>query len=99
MNDTIDVVETRPHDELDRLDEFAEAIAAIRVRATSADGLVTVTVDCRGTLVELVLSKTISCLTPTEFEEVVVDTCEKAARTASAQHAELIAIFNQQSIG
>ncbi|WP_331723097.1 YbaB/EbfC family nucleoid-associated protein [Nocardia sp. NBC_00511] len=78
----------------DQLDELAEAIAGIRVRETSADSLVTVTLDERGTLLELVLAPGISELAPNEFERLVVATCAVAARTAFAEYNALLDSFS-----
>ncbi|MCU1646217.1 MAG: hypothetical protein JWN03_6492 [Nocardia sp.] len=98
MNDAMATIKASTRRQVDHLNELADAIASIRVRQSSLDGIATVTVDGRGTLVELILSYSISKLSPIEFETLVVDTCSLAEREAFAQHANLIAKFNQEPL-
>ncbi|MEC3920350.1 YbaB/EbfC family nucleoid-associated protein [Nocardia sp. CDC160] len=98
MNHEMDRIETAARRQMDDLNKLADAIASIRIRESSPDGAVTVMVDGRGALVELVLSDSISRLSPLEFEKLVVDTCQSAARSAFAEHGSLISDFNQQSV-
>ncbi|MFI5779354.1 YbaB/EbfC family nucleoid-associated protein [Nocardia sp. NPDC051570] len=82
--------------QLERMRRLSDDLAAIRVRQTSADGAVTVTVDGCAKLLDLQLSEAISRLSPTAFGRAVLDTAAAAAHRALDQRGTLINEFNQQ---
>ena len=74
------------------LDDLQEELSEVRASAMSADGLITVTVDQRGQLVDLRLDTQIHrALTPDELSAAIVTTTGRAVTAATEQVAELMA--------
>ncbi|WP_193046044.1 YbaB/EbfC family nucleoid-associated protein [Mycolicibacterium baixiangningiae] len=72
------------------LDEAIDALAAVRGRARSADGVAEVVVDGRGGLVSLTLTDAVALLPAKRIAALVLETVQAAAHGASAQrHAVL----------
>lgn len=97
MNDAMDDVVAGAQQQLERMRQLGEHMAAIRVTEKSADGAVTVTVDGNGALFDLQLTDAISAMAPTEFESLIVSTAQRAAAGAAARRGELVTSFNQQN--
>ncbi|WP_327112646.1 YbaB/EbfC family nucleoid-associated protein [Nocardia sp. NBC_01730] len=96
MNEAMDALEARVHRQLNRMRDLGDQMAAIRVRETSPDGAVTAEVDGNGALCDLVFSDTISKLSPSEFERVLVATAGRAAHLAIVRRGDLVTAFNQE---
>ncbi|WP_245545707.1 YbaB/EbfC family nucleoid-associated protein [Nocardia higoensis] len=79
---------------LERMRELGDRMSAVRVRQSSADGAVTVTVDGNGAMLDLVLTSAVSRWTPEQFDEAVVGTARLAAAQAFARRGELVSEFN-----
>ncbi len=76
------------------LSSVQEKVPTLRGEASSADGLVTVTVGARGNVVGLTISpRAFRRLSPTELAEMIVATAEQAGRAATSQMQELVAPF------
>jgi hypothetical protein len=72
------------------LEDALDALAAVRGRARSADGVVDVAVDGGGRLVSVALADAVARLPAARLGALVVETAHAAARDASAQrHAVL----------
>jgi hypothetical protein len=97
MSEAMEQLEARVRAQLDRLRELGENMSGIRVRETSPDGTVAVTVDGNGALLDLRLTSGISGLSTAQFEHNVLDTAGAAARVAFAQRADLVNAFNEQA--
>ncbi|MFD0365951.1 YbaB/EbfC family nucleoid-associated protein [Nocardia sp. GCM10030253] len=97
MSDAMDELEARAHRQLNRIRELGEQMAAVRVRETSPDGVVTAVVDGNGALCDLELSGAVSGLSPNEFEQVLVSTAARAAHRAFAARGELVTAFNHEA--
>ncbi|WP_442023369.1 YbaB/EbfC family nucleoid-associated protein [Nocardia sp. 2YAB30] len=93
----MDALEARVHRQLERMRELADRMAAVRVRETSADGVVTAVVDGNGALVDLELSDGVAELSPTDFEQTLVSTAASAARRAFAERGALVTGFNEEA--
>ncbi|WP_410873856.1 YbaB/EbfC family nucleoid-associated protein [Nocardia sp. A7] len=79
---------------VDRMHALGEQLAAIRVRESSPDGVVTVTVDGNGALLDLVLTSAVQRWTPEQFDTAVVDTVRRATAVAYARFGDLVTEFN-----
>lgn len=74
------------------LDDLQEELSEVRASAMSIDGLIKVTVDQRGQLVELRLDTQVyQALTPDELAAAIVTTTGRAVAAATEQVSELIA--------
>jgi DNA-binding protein YbaB len=98
MSTAMDAVEARLHQQIDRMHELSEQIAAIRVRETSPDREVTAEVDGNGRLLDLSFEHSIGNLSPANFEKLLVATAGMAAQRAFARRGELVTEFNAQAI-
>ncbi|MFI9637022.1 YbaB/EbfC family nucleoid-associated protein [Nocardia sp. NPDC051929] len=81
---------------LDRMRRLAADLAAIRVDHTDAEGVITVSVDGVGRLLDVRLTQAIAMLSPSEFERVLVATAAAAVRRALGARGQLIDEFNGQ---
>ncbi|WP_405179635.1 YbaB/EbfC family nucleoid-associated protein [Nocardia sp. NBC_01377] len=79
---------------VDRIRELGERMSAVRVRESSPDGVVTVTVDGNGALLDLVLTSEVNRWTPEQFDEAIVGTARRAAGLAFARCGDLVTGFN-----
>ncbi|WP_245720023.1 YbaB/EbfC family nucleoid-associated protein [Nocardia uniformis] len=93
----MDELEDRARRQLHRMRELGEQTSRIRVREVSSDGSVTVEVDGNGALCDLDLTSAITRLSAREFEEVLVETANRAAAQAFSQRGELITEFNEEA--
>lgn len=96
MSEAMDALEARVHRQLNLMHDLADRLAGIRVRETSPDGTVTAEVDGNGALCDLVLAPSISAMSPSEFESVVVGTAGRAAHLAITRRGELVEAFNTE---
>ncbi|MBF6349381.1 MULTISPECIES: YbaB/EbfC family nucleoid-associated protein [Nocardia] len=97
MVETMDELIARVQQQVYRLTDLQEAMAAIVVGETSPDGSVTVEVDANAALTGLDFTDGINKLSPAEFEKVLVATARAAAARAIAEKAALIDTFNSES--
>ncbi|MGV9672643.1 MULTISPECIES: YbaB/EbfC family DNA-binding protein [unclassified Gordonia (in: high G+C Gram-positive bacteria)] len=93
MTWAMDELEARAASQLGRLQDFSEALAAISVRETSADDLVTVEVDGSGALTGLWLADIPAGFGGTRLGESIAATAMRAAHRAFARRAELTEDF------
>lgn len=82
---------------VDRMHALGEQLAAIRVRESSPDGVVKVTVDGNGALLDLVLTSAVQRWTPEQFDTAVVDTVRRATAVAYARCGDLVTEFNSSA--
>jgi DNA-binding protein YbaB len=76
------------------LDELQQELAEMRVSADSDDGLITVTVDPRGQLVDLRLDRRVyRDLTPGQLSRTIVETTGKAVARTTERVTELMADY------
>ncbi|WP_454196995.1 YbaB/EbfC family nucleoid-associated protein [Nocardia sp. Marseille-Q1738] len=73
------------------LTDLHEKLSAVRCTATSADGLVEVTVDAGGVLTDVRFTPAALRSTPEQLGRSVTEAGREAARSAREQHAEIIA--------
>lgn len=90
LTDRLDTVLTRARGQVVALADAADALAAGRGRARSADGVVDAEVDGHGVLVALTLADTAARLPPERLGAAIVETVQAAARDARVRrHAVL----------
>ncbi|WP_431953534.1 YbaB/EbfC family nucleoid-associated protein [Nocardia lijiangensis] len=99
MNHVMDEIEARAREQLHRMRELGERMAAVRVRHTSEDGVIAVTVDGNGALCDLEFTSAVARYTPGEFERILVATAGHAAALAFTQRGDLVTAFNEESAG
>ncbi|MEE3850994.1 YbaB/EbfC family DNA-binding protein [Gordonia sp. LSe1-13] len=95
MSWAMDELEARANAQLNSLYELNEKYAAISVRETSADDLVTVEVDGVGALTGLWLAHGANELGGARLGEQIVATAALAAQRAFAKRAAITEEFNE----
>ena len=95
MTWAMDELEARANAQLNCLYDAQERLAAISVRETSADDLVTVEVDGVGALTALWLAPGANDLGGRRLGEVIVTTAALAAQRALARHAAITEDFTE----
>ncbi|MBO0677785.1 YbaB/EbfC family nucleoid-associated protein [Mycolicibacterium sp. S2-37] len=70
--------------------DAAEALAAVRGRARSADGVVTAVVDGGGTLVSLTLTDAVAGLPAARIGPLIVETAHAAGRAALSRREAVL---------
>jgi hypothetical protein len=95
MSWAMDELEARANAQLNSLHDLNERYAAIVVRETSADDLVTVEVDGVGALTGLWLASGANELGATRLGEQIVATSALAAQRAFAKRAVITEEFNE----
>jgi DNA-binding protein YbaB len=99
MIESMDDLEAQVRRQLYRMQGFSEDVARVRAREVSEDGSIAVEVDGNGALRNLEFSGDISRMSPEEFERILVDTANAAARQAFAHLSDLITEFNGEQAG
>ncbi len=95
MSWAMDELEARANAQLNSLYEAKERFAAISVRESSPDDLVTVEVDGVGSLTGLWLAPGANELGGRRLGEVIVSTAALAAQRAFAKHAAITEDFTE----
>ncbi|MGC4933624.1 YbaB/EbfC family DNA-binding protein [Gordonia sp. DT30] len=93
MNPAMDELESRAATQLGRLHDFADGLARIRVRETSADDLITVEVDGSGAMTGLWFADGANELGGARLGSATVATAMLAAQRAFAGRAALTEDF------
>lgn len=90
MNDALDAVVARADRALDSMHSAAERLAQLRVTRRSHDGLVTVTVDSTGALIDLGLAEDLTRESADRLASSIVGTASDAAREAAERRAAVL---------
>lgn len=94
MSSAVEFIRPEMHPTFELTQVLSDALAAIRARESSADGIVTVEVDGCGRLLGLTLTEEANQLSPIGFEQLVLETCAVATRRAVARRHALIEFAN-----
>ncbi|MFC9995466.1 YbaB/EbfC family nucleoid-associated protein [Nocardia sp. NPDC127526] len=94
MNNAMNELVRELHERLARIQELNAAIAAMRVRESSPDGVVTVEVDGNGALLDLELTRGVTELSAGELAAGIVATADSAVRKVFAERADAVNAFN-----
>ncbi len=85
----MDALVARVRAQADRFGDTLSALAAIRAEAAGLDGRVRVEVDGDGRLTDLWITESLHDVDVRGLEQAIVDTAQRAAATAAAEHARL----------
>jgi hypothetical protein len=99
MTESVQRVLAAARRRLNQMRDLSDDLARIRGRASSADGMVTATVDSQGALVDLEFHRGVNNLTPTQFGTALVEASDAALRLAMAEKSTLIEAFNDEIAG
>lgn len=87
MNEQLDALVGRADRALAAMHDASETLSALRVARRSADGLVTVTVDQTGAMIDLELEPDLSHAAAKQLEITIVATAAEAASEALERRA------------
>lgn len=90
LRDQIDQLTTAFESQQKQLTEIRQQLAVYRVAATSADGLVEVTVDAEGTVVQTKVTAKAMRSTPHKLESAVTEAARAATAAAREHHESLL---------
>lgn len=91
MRNQIDYIMNLYEKQQAQLAEIQQQVDALRVRASSSDQLVEVTVDGAGVVTDVQLTAQAMRAKPEKVGQAIVEAAQAAARSARAQHDALIA--------